>query len=97
MANPHNPAIVSSVPARGGHASRFMLIAATSLGNGLEMFDFTIYSFFAVVIGRQFFPSDSPFGSLLMAVATFGIGFVMRPLGGVVSATTRTARAARRR
>lgn len=84
MANPHNPAIVSSVPARGGHASRFMLIAATSLGNGLEMFDFTIYSFFAVIIGKQFFPSDSPFGSLLMAVATFGIGFVMRPLGGVV-------------
>ncbi|WP_424105415.1 MFS transporter, partial [Paraburkholderia sp.] len=65
-------------------ASKFALIAATTLGNGLEMFDFTIYSFFAVLIGKLFFPSDTAFGSLLMAVATFGIGFVMRPLGGIL-------------
>jgi MHS family proline/betaine transporter-like MFS transporter len=65
-------------------ASKFALIAATTLGNGLEMFDFTIYSFFAVLIGKLFFPSHTAFGSLLMAVATFGIGFVMRPLGGIV-------------
>ncbi|QNK70602.1 MFS transporter [Variovorax sp. PAMC26660] len=67
-----------------GKQSQFRLIAACSLGNALEMYDFTVYSFFALLIGKLFFPSDSPYGSLLLAVATFGIGFVMRPLGGVI-------------
>jgi MHS family proline/betaine transporter-like MFS transporter len=73
-------------PPREGKAtqSQFRLIAACSLGNALEMYDFTVYSFFALLIGKLFFPSDSPYGSLLLAVATFGIGFVMRPLGGVI-------------
>ncbi|AOY98032.1 MFS transporter [Cupriavidus sp. USMAHM13] len=64
--------------------SQFRLIAACSIGNALEMYDFTVYSFFAILIGKLFFPSDSAYGSLLLAVATFGIGFVMRPLGGFV-------------
>ncbi|MBN3857155.1 MULTISPECIES: MFS transporter [unclassified Paraburkholderia] len=64
--------------------SQFRLIAACSIGNALEMYDFTVYSFFALLIGHLFFPTDSPYGSLLLAVATFGIGFVMRPLGGLV-------------
>ena len=67
-----------------GKQSQFRLIAACSLGNALEMYDFTVYSFFALLIGKLFFPSDSAYGSLLLAVATFGIGFVMRPLGGVI-------------
>ncbi|WP_321870548.1 MFS transporter [Paraburkholderia tropica] len=75
-------------PVRQSHpqtrASQVRLIAACSIGNALEMYDFTVYSFFALLIGHLFFPSDSPFGSLLLAVATFGIGFVMRPLGGLV-------------
>ncbi|MGI4815282.1 MAG: MFS transporter [Janthinobacterium lividum] len=85
MANLHSSVVgaVARAPAER-RASKFVLIAATTLGNGLEMFDFTIYSFFAVLIGRLFFPSHTAFGSLLMAVATFGIGFVVRPLGGIV-------------
>ncbi|WP_322007920.1 MFS transporter [Paraburkholderia tropica] len=75
-------------PVRQSHpqtrASQVRLIAACSIGNALEMYDFTVYSFFALLIGHLFFPSDSPYGSLLLAVATFGIGFVMRPLGGLV-------------
>ncbi len=59
--------------------SRAKLIAAASLGNGLEMFDFTVFSFFAAIIGQLYFPSDTPYGSLLMAVGVFGVGFVMRP------------------
>ncbi|SSW64593.1 MFS transporter [Achromobacter agilis] len=55
-----------------------------SLGNGLEIFDFTVYSFFAAVIGKLYFPSESNYGSLLMAVAVFGVGFIMRPLGSMV-------------
>lgn len=84
-AAPSSPA--DTVQAKGKHKGKqtqFRLIAACSLGNALEMYDFTVYSFFALLIGKLFFPSDSPYGSLLLAVATFGIGFVMRPLGGVV-------------
>lgn len=66
-----------------GHSPRRTIIAV-SLGNWLELYDFTVFSFFAVLIGKLFFPSSSQYGSLLMALATFGIGFVMRPLGSVV-------------
>lgn len=64
--------------------SNYRVILGASLGNGLEIFDFTVYSFFATVIGKLYFPSDSAYGSLLMAVAVFGVGFVMRPLGSMV-------------
>ncbi|SOE71289.1 Predicted arabinose efflux permease, MFS family [Burkholderia sp. D7] len=59
-------------------------MAAAALGNGLEFFDFTIYSFFAVLIGRLFFPADTELGALMMSLATFGVGFVVRPLGSIV-------------
>ena len=59
-------------------------IAATVAGNALEFYDFLSYSFFAVYIGRAFFPSGSALTSLLLSLATFGVGFVTRPLGGVV-------------
>jgi MFS family permease len=59
-------------------------VVATVLGNALEFYDFTTYAFFAVMIGRAFFPSHDPFISLLLSVAAFGVGFISRPLGGVV-------------
>jgi len=83
-ASPAAAAPASDAAPAKSKQTQFRLIAACSLGNALEMYDFTVYSFFALLIGKLFFPSDSPFGSLLLAVATFGIGFVMRPLGGVI-------------
>jgi MHS family proline/betaine transporter-like MFS transporter len=59
-------------------------ILATVLGNGLEWFDFTVYSFFAVIIAKLFFPTGNELTSLLLTVATFGVGFFMRPVGGIV-------------
>lgn len=59
-------------------------IFATVLGNWLEFFDFTVYALFAVTIGKQFFPVESASGQLLLSLATFGVGFIMRPLGGIV-------------
>ncbi|CAG9179766.1 MFS transporter [Cupriavidus pinatubonensis] len=59
-------------------------IVAASLGNALELFDFTVFSFFAGLIGKLFFPVEGEYGPLLLALATFGIGFVMRPVGSVV-------------
>lgn len=62
--------------------SRRQLVAIT-LGNGFEFYDFTVYGFFAVPIGRIFFPTVSPWTSLLLSVAVFGVGFGARPLGAV--------------
>jgi MHS family proline/betaine transporter-like MFS transporter len=59
-------------------------IIATVVGNGLEWFDFTVYSYFAVMLAQAFFPTGNEFTSLLLAVATFGVGFIMRPVGGIV-------------
>jgi MFS family permease len=59
-------------------------IAAVVIGNALEFYDFLTYAFFAVQIGHAFFPSRNPSSSLLLSLATFGAGFLMRPVGGVV-------------
>ena len=59
-------------------------VAAAVAGNALEFYDFVIYAYFAVYIGKTFFPVAGEFGSLLVAVATFGVGFFTRPLGGVL-------------
>lgn len=56
-------------------------IASVALGNALEFYDFLIFSFFAIQIGETFFPSTTPVNSLLAALATFGAGFLTRPLG----------------
>ncbi len=60
------------------------IVAATVAGNALEFYDFVTYAFFAVYIGRAFFPASTPMGSLLLSVAVFGVGFFARPLGGVL-------------
>lgn len=62
-----------------------LLLAA--LGGALEFYDFIIFVFFAVVIGKLFFPADMP--DWLRQVQTFGIfaaGYLARPLGGIVMA-----------
>src|ERR1700742_4681520 len=69
--------------ANGGSVSLGRMIAI-GLGNALEFYDFMISSFFAVQIGRTFFPAESGGKGLLYTLATFGVGFLMRPLGGVV-------------
>jgi MFS transporter, MHS family, proline/betaine transporter len=58
-------------------------IAAAVIGNALEWYDFIVFGFFTVVIARLFFPSDSQYASLLLTTATFGVGFFMRPVGGI--------------
>lgn len=59
-------------------------LAGVALGNALEVYDFLVFAFFAVQIGRAFFPSGDPTASLLASLATFGVGFVARPVGAVV-------------
>ncbi len=59
-------------------------ILAAVIGNALEWYDFVVYGFLTVIISRLFFPTDSDYASLLLAMATFGVGFFMRPVGGVL-------------
>ena len=59
-------------------------VAAAVAGNALEFYDFTTYAFYAAQIGRAFFPSHSPLVSLMLSLATFGAGFLTRPIGAIV-------------
>jgi MFS family permease len=59
-------------------------VFAAVLGNGFEFFDFTVYATFLGMIGQAFFPSDNPLISDLASAATFGVGFIARPLGGAL-------------
>ena len=61
----------------------FVQLAAVVIANGLEFYDFLIFGFFAVQIGQAFFPAAGDAG-LLLTLATFGVGFLTRPLGGFV-------------
>src|SRR5262245_4559835 len=60
------------------------LIAAGTVGNIMEWFDFAVYGYFAATIGQHFFPSEDAATSLIAAFGVFAAGFLMRPLGGVV-------------
>jgi MFS family permease len=59
-------------------------VLAVVVGNALEFYDFLTYAFFATQIGRTFFPSANAEHSLLASLATFGAGFITRPIGAVV-------------
>ncbi len=65
-------------------ASPGRIIVAAVIGNLLEFFDFTVYSFFTLTIAKLFFPSSNPVVSTLLALSAFAIGFVARPLGGFI-------------
>ncbi len=59
-------------------------ITAAGIGNVLEYYDFGIYGFLASVIARKFFPGTDEVAGLLATFAAFGVGFLARPLGGIV-------------
>jgi MHS family proline/betaine transporter-like MFS transporter len=67
-----------------GDVRRVRAVAAASIGNALEWFDFIIYGFFAVLMAKLFFPAGDETVSLMFALAAFGVPFFMRPLGAIV-------------
>jgi MHS family proline/betaine transporter-like MFS transporter len=67
--------------------SKTRAIVATSIGNMLEWYDFTVYAFFAGYIAGNFFPGDDPATRLIKTFLVFGLGFVVRPLGAVLIGT----------
>lgn len=70
-----------------GHSTtvvRPIHIVATIAGSVLESYDFALYAFFAVPIAKAFFPAKDEFTSLILSLATFGVGFVARPFGALI-------------
>src|SRR5580692_687633 len=69
---------------RSDQNSKIWSVVRVSSGNFLEMYDFMVFGYYASAIGNAFFPSGSPFITLMLSLMTFGAGFLMRPLGAVV-------------
>ena len=72
-------------------------IIAGFAGNVMEWYDFSVYGYFATIIGRHFFPAQDAVSSLIAAFGVFAAGFLMRPLEVCCSAISETKWAARRR
>jgi metabolite-proton symporter len=72
---------LSADPDRQAKVGRVVRVAS---GNFLEMYDFTVYGYYAAYIARTFFPVSSEFASLMLSLMTFGVGYLMRPLGAIV-------------
>jgi len=60
------------------------VIAASSVGTTIEWYDFYIFGSLAAIISTQFFPGGNPTASFLKTLATFAVGFAVRPLGALV-------------
>ncbi|NML97965.1 MFS transporter [Paraburkholderia sp. RP-4-7] len=64
--------------------SRVRAVFRVTSGNFLEMYDFTVYGYYAAAIAATFFPAGNEFASLMLALSVFGAGFLMRPIGALV-------------
>ncbi|BBB56768.1 MFS transporter [Candidatus Megaera polyxenophila] len=62
---------------------RSIFLSAIS-GNVLEYYDFTVYAVFSLAIGQAFFPSGSQVIQTLSSLSVFAVGFIMRPIGGII-------------
>src|SRR4051794_8354438 len=72
------------VTAQTDRPTRIKAVFRVAAGNFLEMYDFTVFGYYAAAIGRTFFPQRSEFALLMLSFATFGVGFLIRPLGALV-------------
>jgi MFS family permease len=70
--------------AAGIQRSQWRVIILSSLGGALEFYDFVIYSMFAQYIGGAFFPAGNQLDSLMYSFSVFAVGYLARPLGGLV-------------
>src|SRR5437868_15461047 len=72
------------VSAHTGRRQKILAVIRVATGNFLEMYDFTVFGYYAAAIGRTFFPKSNEFSSLMLSFATFGVGFLIRPIGALV-------------
>ena len=59
-------------------------VIQVSSGNFLEMYDFFVFAYYAAAIGKAYFPSGNDVAQLMLSLATFGVGFLIRPIGALV-------------
>ena len=76
--------MISPTPTTTASASKVATVLRVTSGNFLEMFDFFLFGFYASHIAKAFFPTGDELSSLLFTFATFGAGFLMRPLGAII-------------
>jgi MFS family permease len=70
-------------PQRARSSTKLVIVAST-LGTVFEWYDFFVYGTLATIIGQHFFPAGNSAVSLLITLATFGVGFGMRPIGAIL-------------
>jgi MHS family proline/betaine transporter-like MFS transporter len=82
---------MSDAPGTAGPAAKEVrqpsaarIITAACVGNALEWYDIAVYSYFAVYVAKVFFPADDPTSGLLLALGTFAVSFLIRPIGAIV-------------
>ncbi|TCG00482.1 MFS transporter [Paraburkholderia strydomiana] len=75
---------IAAVARQPAVRQKWKTVILASLGGSLEIYDFIIYGVFAREIARQFFPATDPLASLISTFGVFAIGYVSRPLGGIV-------------
>ena len=76
-----DPAVAAEVTAV---RYRRRVVAATSIGTFIEMYDAVLYGYFATVLAAQFFPNADPTAGLLATFAIFAVGFLVNPIGAVI-------------
>src|SRR6478735_5337568 len=74
----------SGPPEPLNHARRPINMVAGTIGHFVEWYDWYIYGLLAAVFAGQIFPSHSPFASLIAALLTYAIGFIVRPFSGII-------------
>jgi MFS transporter, MHS family, citrate/tricarballylate:H+ symporter len=70
--------------AEASRSSRIGAVVRVTSGNFIEMYDFFLFGFYANAISKAFFPAANEVASLMLTFASFGAGFLMRPVGAVV-------------
>jgi MFS family permease len=83
VSNSSSPADSIAHPA-GDTRGIWKVITASSVGTMIEWYDFYIFGSLAAIISTQFFPGGSPTASFLKTLATFAVGFAVRPFGALV-------------
>src|ERR1041385_4201549 len=73
-----------SLAATGAPRRHVAAVIRMASGNFREMYDFIVYGYYASYIAKTYFPAGSEFASLMLSLMTFGVGFLMRPIGAIV-------------
>jgi MFS family permease len=76
--------VKSATAALTGRMPDVRPVVRVASGNFLEMYDFQVFGYYAAAIGSTFFPAGSEFAALMLSLATFGAGFLMRPIGAIL-------------